>query len=118
MSTVKKLLTTPQARILLALYELPKTSSLSYQQIQEELGCSKISGTITVALYGRSSCNIGLLKLGLVEMIPLSIEVGARMEKRYKITPLGKAALCEHLSHSKIPPKRGYSHTNNRYKGA
>jgi uncharacterized protein (DUF1810 family) len=104
----------PQARVLQALLPVAgDPSSLSHTELAQRMKVSPISGTISVAMGGRSdSPHKGLLDAGLVTKVK-----GEGNEDAYQITTEGISAIKNYLKeHGKLPPPRDKTlSTNIRY---
>jgi hypothetical protein len=107
----------PQVRLLRALADV---SQLSRGELAKRAGFSAISGTVTVALNGRTSPpQKGLVALGLVRRLELhtSEEDKLPREAVFEITPKGRKALEK--AEKRLPPLRDKdASTNKRYLAA
>jgi hypothetical protein len=104
----------PQARILQALLPVAgEPPSLSRAELAQRMNVSPTSGTISVALGGRSdSPHKGLLDAGLVTKVK-----GEGNEAAYQITTAGITAIKDYIKeHGKLPPPKDKTlSTNIRY---
>ena len=94
----------PQARVLQALLPVSgETSSLSHTELAQRMNVASTSGTISVALGGRSdSPHKGLLDAGLVTKVKGEGNVDV-----YQITTEGIKAIEDHLKeHGELPKTR------------